>query len=314
MSLENKAGGFNYMFVTNGSYDEWILSERKIYEDSSITAATLEPLYKNPLVLLIAYNDEFPDGQVKFNNGHTKGVVATDGKTGIWLIHSVPKFPSIPKYEYPTSGLHYGQSFLCITLNATEMEKIGTQLLYNEPNIYYERMPVVLDKKFPYLEQAVAKKWIQRAPFNNVLDLTTLLGVTFKSFAKSSKYHKELYEDFVAPVLDTNLLVETWRNGAGNLQSNCSLNDKVYNIERLHLERPALDFNTSQDHSKWAVSEKVGFKFWRWRLPSTSNWICVGDINRQQHQLERGGGVLCQRHKNVAKLYRNLIKQYEVCK
>ena len=302
------------MYLTNTSFDEWILSKQKIYEDSSITALTLEPLYKNPLVLLIAYNDEFPNGQVISNGGHTKGVVATDGVTGIWLIHSVPKFPSIPKYEYPSSGFLYGQSFLCITLNATEMEKIGKQLLFNEPNIYYQRVPVVLDKKFPLLEQAIEKKWIQTEPFNNVLDLTTLQGVSFKSFAKSSRYHKELYEDFVAPVLDTNLLVETWRNGAGNLHSNCSLNDNVYNVESLRLDNPALEFNTSQDHSKWAVSQTVGLKFWRWRLPSTSNWICVGDINRQQHQLERGGGLLCQRHKKVSKLYRKLVKQYEACK
>ncbi|XP_065366066.1 plancitoxin-1 [Calliphora vicina] len=301
------------MYLTNASYEEWTLSQHKITETSSMPALTLEPLNANPLVLMLAYNDEFPNGQVIASGGHTKGVIATDGLTGIWLVHSVPKFPSIPRYEYPSTAAHYGQSFLCITLNSTEMEKIGEQLLFNEPNIYYDRVPVTLSDKFPHLEQAIQKQWIRTEPFNNILDLKTLQGSIFKSFAKTSQFNKELYEDFVAPTLDTNLLVETWRNGAGNFNSNCSLNDKVYNIQAIELNDLKIDFNTTHDHSKWAVSQSVGLKFWRWRFRSTSNWICVGDINRQQHQLQRGGGVLCQQHKKVAKLYRKLIKQYENC-
>lgn len=301
------------MFLTNNSYNEWSLSTHKIDESSSMAALTLEPLFKDPLVLLLAYNDEFPNGQVIFEGGHTKGLVATDGNTGIWFIHSVPKFPSIPKYEYPHTGTHYGQSFLCVTFNATEMEKIGEQLLFNEPNIYYERLPVTLNEKFPNLELVAQKQWIKLAPFNNILNVKSLQGKEFKSFAKSPKYNKELYEDFVAPMLDTNLLVETWRNGAGNLKSNCSLNDKVYNIESLELEDLNIKFHTTLDHSKWAVSQSVGLKFWRWRYPSTSNWICVGDINRQQHQMVRGGGVLCQQNKKVAKQFRKLVKEYESC-
>ncbi|KNC34101.1 hypothetical protein FF38_06465 [Lucilia cuprina] len=305
--------GLRYMFITNASYEQWTLSSNRINETSSITALTLEPLIANPLVLLLAYNDEYPNGQVIFDGGHTKGVIATDGHTGIWLIHSVPKFPSLPKYEYPSSGSHYGQSFLCVTFNATEMEKIGEQLLFNEPNIYYERVPVALSEKFPHLEQAIRKEWISMEPFNNILDLKSLQGTIFKSFAKTSKYNKELYEDFVAPTLDTNLLVETWRNGKGNFNSNCTLNDNVYNIQAIEFNNLNIQFNTTQDHSKWAVSQSVGLKFWRWRLPSTSNWICVGDINRQQHQLLRGGGVLCQQQKKVAKLYRKLVERYESC-
>ncbi|XP_037808431.1 plancitoxin-1 [Lucilia sericata] len=305
--------GLRYMYLTNASYEQWNLSSNRINETSSMVALTLEPLVANPLVLLLAYNDEFPNGQVIFDGGHTKGVIATDGNTGIWLIHSVPKFPSLPKYEYPSTGAHYGQSFLCVTFNASEMEKIGEQLLFNEPNIYYERVPVTLSEKFPHLEQAIRKEWISMEPFNNILDLKSLQGINFKSFAKTSKYNKELYEDFVAPTLDTNLLVETWRNGKGNFNSNCSLNDNVYNIQAIEFNKHNIQFNTTQDHSKWAVSQSVGLKFWRWRLPSTSNWICVGDINRQQHQLQRGGGVLCQQQKKLAKLYKKLVQRYESC-
>ncbi|XP_061390116.1 plancitoxin-1 [Musca vetustissima] len=306
--------GLHYLYLTSKSYDKWTLSEKEINESTSITGLTLEPLFNNKSLLLLAYNDEYPNGTVIFAGGHAKGVVATDGVTGLWLIHSVPKFPNTTHYEYPSTGSHYGQSFLCITLAATEMEKVAEQLLFNEPNIYDHNIPNELHEKFPTFEKVLKKDWIKTAPFNNVLNLISLEGSTFKSFAKSSKFNQELYADFVAPTLDTNLLVETWRNGAGNLDSNCSRNDKVYNIKRIEEEAFGLDFKTTQDHSKWAVSQSVGLKFWRWRLGSSSrNWICVGDINRQQHQLVRGGGVLCQQNSKISKLYRKFVKEYESC-
>lgn len=55
-----------------------------------------------------------------------------------------------------------------------------------------------------------------------------------------------------------------------------------------------------KDHSKWLVS-------------NTNNWICVGDINRQQHQKDRGGGTVCQQMPGVSKSYRNLISGIEAC-
>ncbi|XP_073828628.1 deoxyribonuclease II [Musca autumnalis] len=307
------ATGLHYLSITSKSFDDWSLSTKQINESSSMTGLTLEPLFANDSVLIVAYNDEYPNGTVIFSGGHAKGVVATDGVTGLWLIHSVPKFPNTTKYEYPSTGSHYGQSFLCVTLPATEMEKVAEQLLFNEPNVYFHRIPNHLEDKFPTYAKVLQKDWIKTEPFNNVLNLVSLEGRIFKSFAKSSRFNQELYEDFVAPTLDTNLLVETWRNGAGNLDSNCSRSDKVYNIKRIQEDDFDLDFKTTQDHSKWAVSQSVGLKFWRWRLRSTSNWICVGDINRQQHQLVRGGGVLCQQNSKISKLYRNLVKEYESC-
>ncbi|XP_005175349.2 plancitoxin-1 [Musca domestica] len=307
------SAGLNYLYMTSKSYDNWSLSPKQINESSSMAGLTLEPLFANDSILLLAYNDEFPNGTVIFSGGHAKGVVASDGVTGLWLIHSVPKFPNTTKYEYPSTGCHYGQSFLCVTLPASEMEKVAEQLLFNEPNIYHHKITKELMEQFPTFEKVLQKDWIKTEPFNNVLNLITLEGKTFKSFAKSSQFNQELYEDFVAPTLDTNLLVETWRNGGGNLQSNCTRNDKVYNIQKIEEENFGLDFKTTQDHSKWAVSQSVGLKFWRWRFRSTSNWICVGDINRQQHQLVRGGGVLCQQNSKISKLYRGLVKEYESC-
>lgn len=60
--------------------------------------------------------------------GHTKGVVMGDSESGLWLIHSVPHYPPEAKsnvYLYPKSGVIYGQSFLCISVDPKGLEIIG---------------------------------------------------------------------------------------------------------------------------------------------------------------------------------------------
>jgi deoxyribonuclease-2 len=60
---------------------------------------------------------------------------------GFWLVHSVPYFPPIPGnvtisdtdyhgegYSYPSTGLTYGQSFLCISLNASQLDLVGLSI------------------------------------------------------------------------------------------------------------------------------------------------------------------------------------------
>lgn len=43
------------------------------------------------------------------------------------MIHSVPKYPPFvdESYDFPSSGLIYGQNFLCITLQPDDVDKIG---------------------------------------------------------------------------------------------------------------------------------------------------------------------------------------------
>lgn len=52
------------------------------------------------------------------------------------------------------------------------------------------------------------------------------MGTEFKSFAKTRHFGRDLYEDLVAPTLRSDLNVETWQHGTGNLASNCTLSHK----------------------------------------------------------------------------------------
>lgn len=44
---------------------------------------------------------------------------------------------------------------------------------------------------------------------------------------------------------------------------------RVWNVKGINVTDFYLNFNTTSDHSKWAVSDLK------------NNWICVGDINRE---------------------------------
>lgn len=125
-------------------------------------------------------------------------------------------------YNYPSTGMNYGQSFLCLSLDAKQIDIVGKQLIYNEPQIYEKYLPSTLQSLYPNIDRLIQGKRRIYGPYWNDVELSTLNQETFKSFAKSSKFSKELYEDWVAPTLNTNLYVETWRKGSGNFPSNCT--------------------------------------------------------------------------------------------
>lgn len=91
----------------------------------------------------------------------------------------------------------YGQSFLCLSLNANQIDVVGNQLIYNEPQIYESKLPPSLASIYPNIQRLIEGKRINNGPYWNDVDLKTLGGSIFKSFAKSSKFSKELYEDWV---------------------------------------------------------------------------------------------------------------------
>ncbi|XP_058129762.1 deoxyribonuclease-2-alpha [Anopheles coustani] len=308
---DSPTNGLRYVYVS--SKDEhgedilrWNSGHFTVNQSESAPGSTIvQPLSNEPTTLTIIYNDEPANGPVDGERGHTKGVVSTDGKTGYWLIHSVPKFP--PQigtgYSYPHTGMLYGQSFLCISLDGSQMETVGHQLLFNEVNVYSARIPSHLTDRFPMLTRAAKMLPGEKSPpFYSQQTIRSAGGVEFVTFAKSRLFAKELYADWIAPTLDVGLLVESWQHGAGNLPSECSGRPHaVMNVQEVSIDGKER-FATLKDHSKWAVDESA-----------ESRWICVGDINRQEHQKQRGGGSVCRLSPDVAGLYRGMVDSVEPC-
>lgn len=141
----------------------------------------------------------------------------------MWLIHSTPHFPQIaPKYQFPMSGLLKGQSFLCISLDFDNLNKVGIQLQYNQPQIFDSRLQAVMKLRLHQITKVVNGIIVAKAPWFHLAEIRSKKGYNFTSFAKADNFRKELYEDWVAPTLQTSLFVETWLNGKGKLPSNCS--------------------------------------------------------------------------------------------
>ncbi|KAF7997726.1 hypothetical protein HCN44_009124 [Aphidius gifuensis] len=333
--------GVAYMFMTNNTVnDGWQLSKRDISSVDSIPGKTLESLYNDKVAEKLAwlvYNDQPPNTNSSHSKyGHAKGVIMTNENQGFWLIHSVPSFPSMPRtgtekkkknntkeiiqdcenkkknttddlpigeYSYPNSGKVYGQSFLCISINSSEINFIANQLIYNQIITYKHNIPDKLKEKFTSLLNVTTRPKIKRPPYNNKGVFESTEGVKFTSFAKTDKWQKDLYDDFVAPQLQVDMLAETWLNGRGKLPSECN-GTQVLNVQSIILNSANVEFKSSRDHSKWAVAMKN---------IKNKSWICIGDINRADTQFNRGGGTVCLNSLNLWKNYRDSVNDVESC-
>ena len=310
--------GLGYVYFTSRTpQNGWTLSEKSIKDPLSIPGRILGPLYddtRSKQLLYALYNDEHPDGNTSFTDGHTKGVVAFDQNNGIWLVHSVPHYPpnteNNGKYSYPHTGQRNGQSFLCISLNTqASANLIGNQMLYNRPYMYSTNIPSWAIGKYPDFESATQGHHIKKPPFFHTTHLQSLQGVLFISFAKYTLFHKDLYADLVAPSLQSNLLVETWPNGPGKMNSSCNNRFHVENIDELDFDLPGKkddeDFTTRHDHAKWAVAKE--------NTKNGQKYICIGDINRMETQLKRAGGTVCFAHHYAWKAFTGIVKTIEKC-
>nr|XP_022912812.1 plancitoxin-1 [Onthophagus taurus] len=304
---ENKLinGGVAYVYITSTSTNTWKLSNYPITSFRSIVGQTLQPLYDGNITntLYILYNDQPPGTNPNSNRGHTKGVVLGNKEGGLWLIHSVPRFPPPnPIYSYPQTGTIYGQSFLCISLNSKGLNEIGTQLLYNEPHIYAKNIPSDYLMTYPLLNDVINNVPIANPPWYNLKNITSIDGTVFTSFAKTRNFGKELYEDWVAPTLLSNLWVESWLLGPGKINSTCTRTFSVFNIKSINITSANVVFDSALDHSKWAITSNDQY-----------NWICVGDINRENSQSKRGGGTVCLLNKLIATSYKSTVNSTQPC-
>ncbi|CAI9738985.1 plancitoxin-1-like isoform X1 [Octopus vulgaris] len=296
---------FYYM---DANAKSWKYSPNNIDSKSQPIYYTLRPIYENSTkgsFMYMMYNDEKPDTHSATESyGHTKGVIAFDKQSGFWLVHSTPKFPDYRHsgYQWPDNGHYFGQTFLCVTYPYKEMNKIGKQLKYNYPQIYDKSFPQTMVMDNPDMAAVVLNRSkVSNPPWNHTEILISKGGKKFVSFAKFSKFNSDLYSSWLAPALGSSLLVESWQNGRGKLPSFCLGKYQVFNVRYIGINKSS--FKQTRDHSKWAITVKGASKY----------IVCIGDINRQEHQEERAGGTVCFKDSSVWTSFYNVVKSYEKC-
>ncbi|XP_069795437.1 deoxyribonuclease-2-beta [Narcine bancroftii] len=298
--------GLRYVYLDPTTGD-WQQGMSLVNSTQSAVGRTLQQLYAicKPQVndsAYFIYNDAPPSMPYDMKHGHTKGVLTFNKVQGFWLMHSVPHFPAnaTEGYMYPSSGQRYGQTFLCITIQYNQVSEIGTQLLYSNPHVYSWALPRLFLPELSHLQVVAKGGSVSRSPWKRWATLTSLGGVHFQSFAKFKYFGDDIYAAWAAQALQTDLLSETWRNGKGDLPSNCSLPKHIYNVKGVNL--PGHTFLTRNDHSKWCVS-----------LHPDDGWVCVGDLNRTFGQMWRSGGLLCTQNPLLYRALRKAVSEYRQC-
>lgn len=115
---------------------------------------------------------------------------------------------------------------------------------------------------------------------------------------RDNKYNLP-YEEIIPNYFKDNLFVGTWTRPR-LLDPICDKKYRVTNIYEYNI-LSKYRYSNNQDHSKWAVTEK-------------DIAICIGDLNRTESQLSRGGAVMCLKNKLVSKQVKQFIIGSDICK
>ncbi|XP_077326508.1 deoxyribonuclease-2-alpha [Lithobates pipiens] len=297
--------GMKYMYQ-DGNSEGWKAGVSLMNSTDSAVGRTVSQLYKfsqSQNVAYILYNDQPPHDTSNEVRGHTKGVILLDKESGYWLVHSTPGFPpsASSQYDWPSSAHNYGQTFICVTYPYLQFKEIGTQLLYNTITPYDSSVPDCFIDDLPDLKNAAMKAEVTSPPWNRQVTLTSAGGKTFVSFAKHARFGDDLYSGWVSEALKSDLCVQFWLNSRGILQSNCSLAYHTYNALTLSFD-PTVTFSSHKDHSKWCVT---------WS--DSPGWACIGDMNRDKEEMQRGGGTVCIQDTTVWKSFKTLVMDYSKC-
>nr|XP_051692955.1 deoxyribonuclease-2-alpha-like [Oryctolagus cuniculus] len=300
--------GLRYKYLDPRS-GGWREGAGSINSSAGAVGRSLLPLYRSNASQLafLLYNDQPPKAsraQGSSSHGHTKGVLLLDQEGGLWLVHSVPRFPPPPSagvYSWPHNAQTYGQMLLCVSFPLSQFQSIGRQLAYTYPLVYDHQLDGVFVQKFPDLEEVIKGHHVSHEPWNSSLTLTSQAGATFQSFAKAGGFGDDLYSGWLAAALRSNLQVQFWQNSPGVLPSNCSGTQQVLDVTQTAFPGPTgPTFSAAEDHSKWCVAPE-------------GPWACVGHMNRNRGEEHRGGGMLCSRLPALWKAFQPLVKAWQPC-
>ncbi|XP_039983665.1 deoxyribonuclease-2-alpha-like isoform X2 [Xiphias gladius] len=296
--------GLLYLYMdesTNG----WKLSREKINSKSGTLANTLKPLLdfydrKVESFGYMLFSDQPPDPYVAPPSfGHSKGVVMLDRKTGVWLSHSTPRFPTYRRRDFwPKSGNANAQTFMCVTYSYNDFKEIGLQLMYIHAYSYDYEIPGTFQNELRCVAQRSC--FPKEAPWFREKTLISTTGHYFHSYAKYKRFGDDLYSGLIAKTLKQDLYVKSWGKMCRPLPSNCSIPHRVYNVKEVTILK-GKPFNDTVDHAKWCVAPDGG-------------WTCIADMNREVSQMGRGGGAICTNDGAVGKAFYTLITKHEPCK
>lgn len=257
--------------------------------------------------------EEWQVGAPTGGYGHTKGAIAvgfsadaanaSSSAGGFWLIHSVPRFPLMNESSYtglPWNEQIYAQSFICVSLSATSLNKVGTSMQLNSPDMFSSRVLAAATQTTPALA-AVIQGTVRADAICETTSLTTVGGANVDMFAKSYKWGKDLWNGCVSETYKQSTVVESWIRGYEE-GPYCTPHYAYETLDVEYVTFGGVSFKETQDHSKWGITT------------GNAQNVCIGDINRMTSQMTRGGGTLCLTNQpDLWNAFHSAIDQTDSC-
>ena len=182
--------------------------------------ATVDQLYSSDLDLnetaYALYNDDPPPPYTTASStyAHAKGMIMTNSTHGFWLVHSKPNWPNpreLGATIFPDTV--YSQSLMCVSFNASTINLIAESLMIAYPFVYDSYLSTEIETSMNFFSEWIDKE--KSTATDVASSYSSLDGVEYTYFVKSKAWNQDLYEDLVAPGLNSDLNVETWRLGSG---------------------------------------------------------------------------------------------------
>lgn len=310
--------GTAYLYGDARSYARplsfWSTSRHQISDATSAPGRTLTQLYKgasNKAVNgYLMWNDQLPSGS-STSFGHTKGMMgwSADGNAGWLLTHSVPKYGESPEqgatgYSYPSNGQENGQSMMCITMGIPSLEQMFQQLQYTNPQLFGKQWVASLTSRLPNGNAFVNQNIVVKTAASRIANVTSVGGRTFTHFAKTAAWGKSIFGNLIGAYYNQPILVETWQRPYELPVHPPTVAQSEFSV--LALAAPSYAgwdggavWKVTQDHAKWGISQRLS--------SNPSPLLCVGDINKQQTQYVRSGGMMCIVDRVLQAAYASLV-------
>ncbi|CAL5995252.1 Cell-death-related_nuclease 7 [Hexamita inflata] len=287
----------------NNGYDTVYVDESTNYKFTSVPSLgfantnpailSLKPVYADQSMYLMLFNDDTSSDVTTFTLAHQKGIIAFDknSNTGFYMMHSTPGWPNLQNETLGYTSGSYGQHFLCINIDQTQLEVLGKDLYVTRPQIYWNSfdsafltsiaptMKLVQDLKYNLTSNKILSQLVSRS------------GKVFQLYYKNSQSKSHLWPD-LAQQFQENFQVETWLRDS-DMRSFCG----SYTVQMAgRVQYLNYSWKETTDHSKWGVSK---------------SYACFSDINFQTSQQSRGGSALCFKDTKMAALFQSAIVELD---
>jgi len=195
-------------------------------------------------------------------------------------------------------------------MNFSQINLVAGGLLINKPFVYDKKTPFAIPTTAANITKLINREFVTLTPATSIIKLLSKGGVTFTAFAKNEKWDQDLYSALVQPKFSRNMKFETWMNGA-NTNEMPTFCKPTFVFNSINVREVALAddviFSETKDHSKWGISET------QTTSTTSGSLVCIGDINRQYSQSNRGGGTVCFNNKNLYTDFAGIISEADIC-